>query len=87
MPRGVDVEGLRRLRAGDVDTVTFASSSAVHNLIEMLGGDIEPLRRVRIAAIGPVTASAVREAGLEVAFQAGEYTISGLVAAIVEDAS
>jgi len=83
VPRDPDIEGLRRLLAGEIDVVTFASSSAVRNLIEMLGGDIEALRRVRIAAIGPVTAQAVREAGLEVAVTAAEYTIPGLVAAIV----
>ena len=87
VPRDADVEGLRRLRDGEIDVVTFASSSAVRNLVEMLGGDLEPLRRVRIAAIGPVTAEAVREAGLEVSVMAAEYTISGLVAAMVAEMS
>ena len=82
-----DLEGLRRLRDGEIDVVTFASSSAVRNLVEMLGGDIQPLRRVRIAAIGPVTADAVREAELEVAVMAEEYTIAGLVSAMVAEMS
>jgi uroporphyrinogen III methyltransferase/synthase len=85
VPRDPDVDGLRRLREGEIDVVTFASSSAVRNLVEMLGGDLEPLRRVRIAAIGPVTADAVSGAGLEVAVAAAEYTIAGLVSAIVDD--
>ena len=34
VPRDPDAEGLRRLREGSVDVVTFASSSAVRNLIE-----------------------------------------------------
>jgi uroporphyrinogen III methyltransferase/synthase len=99
VPVNPDVEGLRRLREGGIDVVTFASSSAVRNLVEMLGGDIAPLRSVRIAAIGPVTAEAVRTVsptasgeasgsrlarGLEVWVEAGEYTVAGLVEAIVE---
>ena len=85
VPRDPDAEGLRRLRAGEIDVVTFASSSSVRNLIEMLGGaeSATPLlRRVHIAAIGPVTAQAVRDAGLEPAVVAQEYTIEGLVEAV-----
>jgi uroporphyrinogen III methyltransferase/synthase len=84
VPRDPDAEGLRRLRAGEIDVVTFASSSAVRNLAQMLGGDLAPLRRARIAAIGPVTAAAVRDAGLEVAITPAEYTIPALVAVIVD---
>jgi uroporphyrinogen-III synthase len=41
------------------------------------------LRGVVIAAIGPVTAQAVRDAGLEVGVMADEYTVEGLVSALV----
>lgn len=84
IPHDPDAEGLRLLREGSFDIVTFASSSAVRNLIEMLDGDLAPLQRTRIAAIGPVTADTVRAAGLNVNVTATEYTIAGLVAAIVE---
>jgi uroporphyrinogen III methyltransferase/synthase len=94
VPASPDAEGLRRLRAGEIDIVTFASSSAVRNLIEMLensrqqtGDNRTPadvLRGAAIAAIGPVTAAAVRDAGLEVAVEASEYTIEGLVRALVD---
>jgi uroporphyrinogen III methyltransferase/synthase len=84
IPESPDADGLRRLRAGEIDVATFASSSAVRNLITMLEGDTAPLRDVAIAAIGPVTAAAVRDAGLPVAIEAREYTIEGLVDAIVE---
>ena len=84
VPRDPDTEGLRRLRAGEIDIVTFASSSAVRNLVEMLDGDLEPLRRVRIAAIGPVTAETIRGYGLTVDIQPTSYTIPALVSAIVE---
>jgi uroporphyrinogen III methyltransferase/synthase len=84
IPETADAEGLRRLRGGEIDVATFASSSAVRNLVEMLGGDVEPLRRVLIAAIGPVTAEAVREAGLPVGVMAERYTIDGIVDSLVE---
>lgn len=83
VPSQPDAEGLRRLRAGEIDIATFASSSAVRNLVEMLGGDVSPLRGVLIAAIGPVTAEAVRDAGLDVGMTAEQYSIDGLVAALV----
>ncbi len=84
VPASPDAEGLRRLRAGEIDIATFASSSSVRNLVEMLGGDTAPLRATTIAAIGPITAQAVRDAGLEVGVTAEEYSIDGLVAALVE---
>jgi uroporphyrinogen III methyltransferase/synthase len=83
VPKDPDAEGLRRLRAGEVDVATFASSSSVRNLVEMLGGDIEPLRRATIAAIGPVTAEAVADAGLRVDVTAEAHTVPGLVRALV----
>jgi len=82
VPREPDAEGLRRLRAGEVDIVTFASSSAVRNLAEMLGSDLETLRGPLIACIGPVTARAAEELGLSVGLVADEHTIPGLVAAL-----
>ncbi len=75
-------EGLRALRVGEVDVATFASSSSVRNLVDMLGGDVSALRSVTIACIGPVTAQAVRDAGLEPAVVASEHTIPGLVRAL-----
>jgi uroporphyrinogen III methyltransferase/synthase len=36
-----------------------------------------------VACIGPITARAAREAGFRVDFEAAEYSIPGLVAALV----
>ena len=52
----------------------------------MLGGDATALRTVRIAAIGPITAEPLRDAGLEVHIMPEHHTIEALVAEIVEDA-
>jgi uroporphyrinogen III methyltransferase/synthase len=83
VPRDPQDTGLQQLRAGDVDVVTFASSSAVRNLVRMLGGDVSPLRAARIAVIGPITARAVRDAGLDAAVIAEQHTVEGLVEALV----
>ena len=69
---------------GEIDIVTFTSSSTVANLISMLGDDWQVIKRTRTACIGPITAATAREAGLEVDITAQEQTIAGLVAAIEE---
>ncbi len=72
-------------------TVTFTSSSTVRNFVGLLGlrGARAALRKpadhrgVHTASIGPVTSATLREFGLPVDIEAKEYTIPGLVAAIV----
>jgi uroporphyrinogen III methyltransferase/synthase len=86
VPRAPDAEGLRRLRAGEIDIATFASSSSVRNLVTMLGGDVEPLRGLTIAAIGPITALPLREYGIDVHVMPERHTIEGLVEALVAHA-
>jgi uroporphyrinogen-III synthase len=65
--------------------VTFTSSSTVRNFVELLGANRgrRILDGIRMASIGPVTSSTLRELGLCVDIQAREFTIPGLVAAIV----
>jgi uroporphyrinogen III methyltransferase / synthase len=62
------------------DWVTFASSSAVDNLISLVLPDT--LRRSKIASIGPVTSKTIRRHSLSVAGEAAIHTIAGLVDAI-----
>jgi uroporphyrinogen-III synthase len=78
-------------RTGRPDWITFTSSSTVRNFVELLGGKRgrgRPLHmgkednRVRLASIGPVTSSTLRELGLPVDIEAAEYTIPGLIKAI-----
>jgi uroporphyrinogen-III synthase len=73
------------------DVITFTSSSTVRNFVALLGGGRGRGRprhtgrennRVRIASIGPVTSSTLRELGLPVDIEAAEYTIPGLIKAI-----
>lgn len=72
--------------------ITFTSSSTVKNFVELLGlrsaraALKKPARQggVHTASIGPVTSATLRDFGLPVDIEAKEYTIPGLVAAIVE---
>jgi len=82
VPKEADAEALARLRAGEIDVVTFASSSAVRNLATLLGGDLSPLEKPLIACIGPVTARTARRLGLRVDMEASEHTVEGLVQAL-----
>ncbi|CAN5678348.1 uroporphyrinogen-III C-methyltransferase [soil metagenome] len=78
-------EGAENLRAaleqGEVELVTLTSASAVTGLVDAVGMDAA--RRVAAASIGPITSEAARSAGLDVAIEASESTIDGLVDAIV----
>lgn len=62
------------------DWVTFASSSAVENTIQLAG--IEALERMKIASIGPVTTETLRRHGLHCTAEANPHNVEGLVAAI-----
>jgi uroporphyrinogen III methyltransferase/synthase len=83
-PATVPAEMIESLRAGAIDIATFTSSSTVRNLVQLLGGDVTPLRDTVIACIGPATAATARELGLEPDVVAAEHTIDGLVAALRE---
>lgn len=74
------------LDGGEINTITFTSSSTVRNFITMLGVDnpAELLKNVNIACIGPITAKTATELGLSVTIEADEYTIDGLLKAILD---
>ncbi len=74
------------LQNGDIDVLTFASSSTVSNFARLLGRDHfqELAARSVIAAIGPVTAKTLEKFGLRAHIQPQTYTIPALTAAIVD---
>ncbi len=83
----IDVAAVRqRLQQGEVDVVTFTSSSTVSNFVQLFAGaDLMPIvGKAAIACIGPITAKTVEELGGKVAIMASEFTIDGLVAAMVD---
>jgi uroporphyrinogen-III synthase len=66
------------------DIVTFTSSSTARNFAELVGGSrVRSLKNVKFASIGPVTSATLRELGLPVAIEAREFTMGGLIRAIV----
>jgi uroporphyrinogen-III synthase len=69
--------------------VTFTSSSTAKNFAELLGngeaGSVSPawLKDVQFASIGPVTSATLRELQMPAAIEAREFTMGGLIRAIV----
>jgi uroporphyrinogen III methyltransferase/synthase len=82
VPAEPDEAALARVRAGDVDAVTFTSSSTVTNFCDVVGAlpDPQPLT----VSIGPVTSATAVERGLRVDAEADEHTIDGLVATLLK---
>jgi uroporphyrinogen III methyltransferase/synthase len=62
--------------------ITFTSSSTVQNFVAAAGA--QSLAGVKVASIGPITTRTARDLGIEVTAQAREFTIDGLLAAILE---
>jgi len=88
-PADADVPGLRAaLAAGDIDALTFTSSSTVRHFVELIGRErvatLCGAPRPVVACIGPVTAETAREAGLTVAVCPADYTAPALAAALVD---
>ena len=69
--------------------VTFTSSSTAKNFAELLGNSkagslsMGLLKHVQCASIGPVTSAILRELQMPVAIEAREFTMGGLIRAIV----
>jgi uroporphyrinogen-III synthase len=63
------------------DVITFTSSSTVKNFVALLGRNL--ITGVQYASIGPITSATLRELSLRVDIEAREYTIPGLIAAVV----
>ncbi|MBZ5662926.1 MAG: uroporphyrinogen-III synthase [Acidobacteriia bacterium] len=77
-------EVMDAVREARVDVVSFFSPSAVENVRGELGAEaISRLgAKAALAAVGPLTAAALRNAGLPVAIQAPEATAEAMAAAI-----
>ncbi len=66
-------------RLADAEVITFTSSSTVTNFVDAYGADAAP---EVVATIGPITTATARDRGLEVAVEAAEHTVDGLIAAL-----
>jgi uroporphyrinogen III methyltransferase/synthase len=71
-------------KENQVDVITFTSSSTVNNFVKIMGSNFKLPQNVKIACIGPVTEATARKAGLTVDIQQEEYTMQGLVGALIK---
>ncbi len=71
-----------------VDIITFPGPSSVKGLMDILAEHNLTVTSLPgnplITCIGPITAAAVREAGLQVHVEAKEHTMNGLFSALKE---
>jgi uroporphyrinogen-III synthase len=78
------LQALMKAEARRPHIVTFTSSSTVKNFAELLGrAAAASLQGVQFASIGPVTSATLRELRMPVAIEASEFTMGGLIRAIV----
>ena len=83
-------EILQAMADGEIQYVTFTSSSTVDNFFQLVPTD--KLRtfvpdQVKLACIGPITAKTLEGYGFSVQVQPEEYTIPALAQALVKDAA
>ena len=82
-PRQGDLEDIRGLfLEGGIDIVTFFSPSSARNFVQMMG--VKCIEGALVAVIGPQTAEAIREIGIEARIIAGHATAESLVDTIEE---
>lgn len=75
---------MQAMREADVDVISFFSPSAIENMRAELGEEVLSRlgAKVKMAAVGPTTAAALRGAGLSVAIQAPLATAESMALAI-----
>ena len=78
---------LQKIRDGEVDYITFTSSSTVSNFVNIIGSQHVNTfnNRVKVACIGPITARTAEENGFTVDIMPDQYTIEALLDAIIKD--
>ena len=76
-------EALAVLDGGDVDAVTFTSASTARNFAQILGAErlkkVLASSKLRCYSIGPITTTAMKEAGIPVHGEAAVHDIPGLI--------
>jgi uroporphyrinogen III methyltransferase / synthase len=84
--RDSDRDVYRMLLDRQIDAVTFTSASTVKNFARIFGEEqvADLLRTTVVASIGPVTAEAAQQLGIETTVMPPRYTIPDLVTALVE---
>jgi uroporphyrinogen III methyltransferase/synthase len=83
-PTESDQDNLKKVAAGQADAILFFSPSAVQHFAELAG--IRQLRQFQdqlaVTAVGPVTAKALREVGVDRIVMASETTAASVIDAL-----
>ena len=65
-----------------VEVVTFLSSSTVDAFMESIENDLDAVKSIKFASIGPVTSKTMEKHGLNVDYEAKIYNVEGILEAI-----
>ncbi|WKY47437.1 hydroxymethylbilane synthase [Eubacteriaceae bacterium ES3] len=81
-----DVDMGSLLQTGQVDLITFTSSTTVEYFLEKAGADNLPyINQTKTVSIGPQTSQKCLELGINVGIEAEVYTINGMIDAILKE--
>lgn len=85
-PRGGSKRLKQLLTNGNLDVITFTSSSTVNHFVDLLKEEDlnRILKGIIIASIGPITSQTAKKWGMRVQIQPKQYTIPGLTQAIAK---
>lgn len=72
------------LAENPVDAITFASSSTVDHLVEVLNKDCSVLQGIPLISMGPITSETMKTHGLDIAKEASPHNLKGLMDALLE---
>ena len=72
---------VRAMSLGEIDWVTVTSSAIARSLVRLYGAN---LAKTKLVSISPITSGDLRELGFPPDAEAKEYTMEGIVAAIVQ---
>ena len=79
-------EVLDILNSGEVDYITFASSSTVTNFVDIIGKEnIDKLNELKVISIGPITTQTAKSLNINVYNEAEVSTIDGIINSIMND--
>lgn len=86
LDESMPADAAKAIEAGEIDYLTFTSSSTVRNFLEKCKNmNLDKLmQHAKIISIGPVTTQTAKDLGLNVHAEADEFTIPGLVDALIE---
>jgi uroporphyrinogen III methyltransferase/synthase len=73
---------IERIGRGEIDWLTFASSSSARMFFEQVPVGVVNSGNVKVASIGPTTSEQLKSLGVRVDVTAGEHTIDSLLDAI-----